>query len=184
MTRVMSAITMNEICEPFITRRAKRHLEKGRTVICMLDSVMVDYYGSKTALSHLGQVSSPEPQLLVIQVFDANAVESVEKALRTSDHGYNPSREGTTLRVSVPPLTEETRKTIVKVMGKTTEDIRISIRNHRRDANEALKKLEKDGEISKDDIKRGLEQVQKQTDSYIAKVDDMLRAKEVEVMEV
>lgn len=165
----------------------KRDLQKmrtGRANSAMLDSIMVDYYGAKTALSHLGQISSPEPQMLVVQVFDTSAVESVEKALRTSDHGFNPSREGNTLRISVAPLTEETRKSLVKVLGKSAEDIRISIRNHRRDANEALKTLEKDGDINKDDAKRALDKIQKQTDSFVTKVDEMLKAKEVDVMEV
>lgn len=175
-----------ESCESAIEafRRELQKMRTGRANSAMLDSVMIDYYGSKTALSHLGQVSSPEPQLLVVQVYDAGAVESVEKALRTSEYGYNPSREGNTLRISVPPLTEETRKNIVKILGKTAEDIRVSVRNHRRDANETLKKLEKDSELAKDDAKRLLDQIQKQTDAYIAKIDEMLRAKEVEVMEV
>jgi ribosome recycling factor len=165
----------------------KRDLQKlrtGRANAAILDSVMVDYYGTKTALTHLGQISSPEPRLIVVQVYDNNAVESVIKALRTSDHGFNPSRDGNTLRISVATLTEETRRDIVKTLHKMAEEIRVSVRNHRRDANEEIKKLEKEGELTKDDVKRALELIQKQTDGHIARVDEMLRAKEVEVMEV
>lgn len=176
----------NEACDSAVDA-FKRDLQKmrtGRANTGVLESVMVDYYGAKTALPHLGQISSPEPRLMMVQVYDSSAVDSVVKALRTSEHAFNPSRDGNTLRISVPPLTEETRRDIVKMLHKMAEEIRVSIRNHRRDANDELKKLEKDGEITKDDVKRAQEVIQKQTDAHIARVDEMLKAKEVEVLEV
>lgn len=175
-----------EECEGAITA-FKRDLQKmrtGRASASILEGVMVDYYGAKTPLIQLGQVSSPEARQLLVQVYDANAVESVEKAIRTSDLGFNPARDGNTLRINVPPLTEESRKEIVRHLHKMAEDIRISVRNHRRDCNDEVKKAEKDGSSTKDDTKRGLDQIQKQTDKYIAEVDALLQAKESECMEV
>ena len=145
---------------------------------------MVDYYGAKTQLSHLGQVSSPEARQLVVQIYDNNAVESVEKAIRSADLGFNPSREGNTLRINVPPLTEQSRKEIVKMLHKMAEEIKVSIRNHRREANDQIKAGEKEGDVSKDDAKRVMESVQAQTDEFIKQVDVHLAAKEAECMEV
>lgn len=165
----------------------KRDLQKmrtGRASTGLVDGLNVDYYGAKTPLNSLGQVSAPEPRLIVIQVFDKGAVSAIEKAIQTSTLGLNPNTDGTTIRISVPALTEESRKDLIKVLGKMAEDIRVSIRNHRRDANEVLKKLEKDGDITKDDSKKGQETIQKQTDDYISKVGQLLSAKEAEVMEV
>ena len=165
----------------------KRDLQKlrtGRASASLLEGIMVDYYGTKTALSHLGQVSVPEARQLVVQVYDANAVSSVEKAIKSSDLGFNPARDGNTLRITVPQLTEQTRKEVVRHLHKMAEEIRVSIRNHRREANEQLKKLEKDGELAQDQAKKMLEKVQKQTDTLIAEVDKLLAVKEAEVMEV
>ncbi len=165
----------------------KRDLQKvrtGRASGSLLESVQVDYYGSKTPLQHLGQISTPEPRLITIQVYDASAVSAVEKAIQTSGLGFNPSREGNLIRVLVPTLTEESRKEIVKRLHKLAEDMKVSVRNHRRDANEAMKKLEKDGEISKDDIAKVLDKIQKQTDSAVVEIDKLLQAKEAECMEV
>jgi ribosome recycling factor len=175
-----------EQCEKAV-ESFKKDLQKmrtGRASTSLLEGVMVDYYGARTALTHLGQISVPEPRLIVVQVFDAGAVESVEKAILNSDLGFNPSRDGSTIRINVPPLTEESRKDIVRRLHKSAEDIRISVRNHRRDANENIKKMEKDGLIPKDDVKRALDKVQKQTDEYIKSVDSVLEAKEQECMVV
>jgi ribosome recycling factor len=163
----------------------KKDLQKvrtGRASSTMLDSVQVEYYGSKTALSHLGQISAPEPRLIVVSVYDVSAVDSVEKAIRNSDLGLNPARDGNTIRIFVPSLTEQTRKDIVKRLNKQTEEVRVFIRNHRRDTNESLKKLEKVGGVTQDEIKKALEQVQKKTDSFISIIDDMLKDKEAECL--
>ena len=165
----------------------KRELQKirtGRASAGLVEGINVDYYGSKTSLAHLGQITTPEANQILIQVFDAGAVESVEKAIMSSELGFNPSRDGNTLRIIVPPLTEERRKDIVKLLNKTAEDIRVSIRNHRRDANDAIKSLEKENAISKDDAKRATESIQKQTDLSIAEVDKLLAEKEEECLQV
>lgn len=165
-------------------RKELQKVRTGRASAGLLEGVMVDYYGSKTALSHLGQITAPEPRLIVIQVFDTSAVQSVEKAIQSAGLNLNPSREGNNIRVNLPALTEENRREIVKVLTKHAEEMRVSIRNHRRDANEQVKKLEKDGDLAKDDVKRVLDKIQKQTDLAIVEVDKLLAAKEAECMEV
>jgi len=165
-------------------KRDMKKMRTGRANASVLEGISVDYYGSKTALSHLGQISSPEPRILAIQVFDAGAVEACEKAILSANLGFNPNREGNTLRINVPTLTEESRKEIVKGLHKQAEDIRISIRNHRRDSNDSLKKFEKEGVVSKDDAKKALDKVQKQTDVFIKEIDKHLAVKEAECMEV
>lgn len=165
----------------------KRDLQKirtGRASASLLEGIMVDYYGSKTQLTHLAQITAPEPRMIVVQVYDGSAVQSVEKAIHSAGLGFNPMREGNILRVSVPVLTEESRKEIVKHLNKQAEEIRVSIRNHRRDANDELKKLEKDSIITKDDSKRCQDKVQKQTDQFVEEVEKLLKAKEAECMEV
>lgn len=165
----------------------KRELQKvrtGRASGSVLEGVMVEYYGSKTALSHLGQITTPEPRMIVVQVYDAGAAVAVEKAIHSSGLGFNPSREGNTIRIVVPPLTEETRRDIVKHLHKMAEDYRVSIRNHRRDANDVIKKLEKEGTVAKDEAQKVMEKVQKQTDSAIAELDKVLAQKEAECLEV
>ena len=176
----------NEDCKNTVSA-FKKELHKvrtGRASSGIVETVMVDYYGAKTQLSHLAQITTPEPRLIMIQVHDASAVSSIEKALKSSGLGFNPAREGNVLRVTVPALTEETRREIIKHLHKMTEDMRISVRNHRRDANEVLKTLEKDGTITKDDCKKSTEKVQKQTEVYVADLDKALAAKELEVKEV
>ncbi|HQH26408.1 MAG TPA: ribosome recycling factor [Oligoflexia bacterium] len=165
----------------------KRELQKlrtGRASAALVEGIHVDYYGAKTALSHLAQISTPEPRQIVVQVYDSGAVVAVDKAIRSADLGFNPMRDGNTLRILVPALTEETRRDIVKHLHKMGEEIRVSIRNHRRDANELLKKLEKAGDLTKDDAKKTLDKVQKLTDQYTQEVDKLLAAKEKECMEV
>ena len=165
----------------------KRDLLKmrtGRASASMVENIQVDYYGSRTPLMHLGQITAPEARTIIIQVYDGSAVESVDKALRTSDLNLNPSREANTLRINIPALTEETRRDIVKVLHKHAEEMRVSIRNHRRDANDLVKKFEKDSTITKDDSKRAMDKIQKQTDLYIQEIDKLLAAKEAECMEV
>ena len=165
----------------------KRDIQKvktGKASTGLVEGVIVDYYGSKTALVHLGQISTPEARLISIQVFDASSIPAIEKAIQTSGLGLNPSSDGNTIRLVVPPLTEETRKDIVRHLHKMAEDKRISIRNHRRDANDSVKKLEKDGSVAKDDVKKVLDQIQKQTDAAIAEIDSLLQVKEAECLEV
>lgn len=176
----------NEACAHSVSA-FKRDLGKvrtGRASSGILEGIMVDYYGSKVPVSQLAQITTPEARLIVLQVYDASAVASIEKAIHGSGLGFNPARDGNTIRISIPPLTEESRKELVKHLHKMAEEIKVSIRNHRRDANDKLKKLEKDAALSKDDAKRVQDRIQKQTDAHIAQVDTLLAAKEAESMEV
>jgi ribosome recycling factor len=156
----------------------------GRASGHMLDSIKVDYYGTPTPISQLGQVSTPEPQLIVISPWDPSVVKEIEKAIQTSDLGFNPQSDGKLIRIPVPPMTEERRKDIVKHLNRTLEEHRTAVRNVRRDGNDALKKLAKDKKISEDEEKRCLEEVQKMTDDEIRRMEEMCRRKEAEVMQV
>ena len=164
--------------------RDLKKLRTGRASSAILENLSVDYYSSKTPLSHLAQISTPEARLILVQVYDASAVAAVEKAIRSSDLGLNPSREGNVLRISIPPLTEEGRREVVKHIGRMAEDRKVSVRGHRRDANDSIKVLEKDNQISKDDGRRVAEKIQKQTDLFICELAKLVAKKEKECMEV
>ena len=159
-------------------------LRTGRASATMLDSITVDAYGSKMPMNQLGNVNVPEPRLLTVQVWDASMTAAVEKAIRDSDLGLNPAAEGQVIRVPVPELSEERRKDLVKVAGKYAENARIAVRNVRRDGMEALKKAEKDGEISEDEQRREGEEIQKITDATVKQIDELLAEKEKDIMSV
>jgi ribosome recycling factor len=159
-------------------------IRAGRASATLLDPVKVDAYGSYVPMSQVGTVSAPEPRLLAVQVWDKGLVKAVEKAIRESSLGLNPSTDGQLVRVPMPPLTEERRQELSKVASKYTEEARISVRNVRRDAMDMLKKLEKDGHISEDDHRRLSDEAQKLTDDHIKKVDDMLAHKQKDIMQV
>jgi ribosome recycling factor len=156
----------------------------GRASVHMLDQVKVNYYGSDMPLNQIAQVHAPEAQLLTIQPFDPSSLGDIEKALRTSDMGFNPQNDGKLIRVPIPPLTEERRKDLVKHLHKVLEDHRTAVRNIRRDGNELIKKALKDKKISEDDEKRALEEIQRLTDDEIKKMEEMSKSKEKEVMQV
>ncbi len=156
----------------------------GRASAHMLDQVKVDYYGTPTPITQLAQVSTPEPQLIVIAPWDPTVAKEIEKAIQTSDLGFNPQSDGKVIRVPVPPMTEERRRDVCKHLNKALEEHRTAIRNVRRDGNEAVKKLAKDKKISEDDEKRAMEEVQKMTDAEIRKMEEMGQKKEAEVMQV
>jgi ribosome recycling factor len=156
----------------------------GRANVHMLDQIRVDYYGSMMPLNQLGQVNAPEPQMITIQPFDTSILGAIEKALRTSDQGFNPQNDGKLIRVPIPPLTEERRKEMVKHLSKVLEEHRTAIRNVRRDGNELIKKATKDKKISEDDERRAMEEIQKLTDGEIKKMEELFKAKEKEVMSV
>jgi ribosome recycling factor len=156
----------------------------GRASVHMLDQVKVSYYGSDMPLNQIAQVHAPEAQLLTIQPFDPSSLSDIEKALRTSDMGFNPQNDGKIIRVPIPPLTEERRKELVKHLHKVLEDHRTAVRNIRRDGNELIKKALKDKKISEDDEKRALDEIQKLTDDEIKKMEEMSKSKEKEVMQV
>jgi len=156
----------------------------GRASVHMLDQVKVDYYGTHTPISQLAQVSAPEPQLIVIAPWDPTILKDIEKAIQTADLGFNPQSDGKIIRIPVPPMTEERRRDVCKHINKILEDQRTSVRNVRRDGNDALKKLAKEKKISEDDEKRSLEEVQKMTDEEIRRMEEMSQRKEAEVMQV
>lgn len=159
-------------------------LRTGRASVNLLDTVMVDVYGSMMPINQVGTVSAPESRMLSVQVWDKSNVSAVEKAIQNAGLGLNPSADGQNVRIPMPDLTEERRADLVKVAGKYAEQTRVSIRNIRRDGMDALKKAEKDGDISKDEQHSEGEVIQKLTDSHVGEVDDLLKNKEVEIMQV
>lgn len=156
----------------------------GRASAHMLDQIKVDYYGTPTPITQLAQVSTPEPQLILISPWDPTILKEIEKTIQTSDLGFNPQSDGKVVRVPVPPMTEERRREVCKHLNRVLEEHRTAVRNVRRDGNDALKKLGKDKKISEDDEKRAMEEVQKMTDEEIRKMEEMSRRKEAEVMQV
>ncbi len=156
----------------------------GRANVHMLDQIRVDYYGTETPVAQMGQISTPEPTLILVQPFDISMVGAIEKAIRTSGAGLNPMTDGKVIRVPIPAMTEERRKDVVKQLNKTLEDHKTAIRNIRRDGNDQIKKAGKDKLISADDEKRASEEVQQLTDAEIRRIEDLFKAKEKEVMTV
>ena len=159
-------------------------LRTGRASIGILDGVKVDYYGTLTPLNQLASLSVPEPQTILIQPWDMTQIQAIEKAIMASDLGLTPSNDGKVIRLNIPQLTEERRRELVKVARKYGEEAKVSIRNSRRDANDKAKALERDKEISQDELKKFSEEIQKITDEFVGKVDKLLAEKEEEIMEV
>jgi ribosome recycling factor len=158
-------------------------LRTGRASAALFDKIRVDYYGEKSPLSQVANISIPEARLIVIQPWDKNLIGEIEKAIRSSELSLNPSNDGKVIRIAIPPLTGERRKELVKQAKAQAEQSRVAIRNIRRDGNEELKKLLKDSKITEDDEKKGGEDLQKLTDTYIASVNQILEEKEKEIME-
>lgn len=156
----------------------------GRANPNILDSIFVDYYGATTPLNQLANVTTPEARLLVVTPYDKTSIGEIEKSIQKADIGLTPSNDGNVIRISIPALTEERRKELVKVVGKYTETAKVQVRNIRRDANDELKKLEKDGDLTEDELRNYLDNVQKETDNFIAELDQMAQEKEAEIMEV
>jgi len=159
-------------------------LRTGRASASLLEQVMVEAYGNSTPITQVASISVPDPRSISVNVWDRGLIVSVEKAIRSGGLGLNPVVEGQNLRVPIPPLTEERRKEIAKIAGKYAEQQRIAVRNVRRDANDDLKKAEKDGAINQDELKRMTDEVQKLTDEAIKRVDEALKTKEQEIMQV
>ena len=173
---------METVIEDF--RRKLATVRTGRAAVSLLDTVMVDYYGTMTPLSQMASVHAPEPQMLTVQPWDQSQIGAVEKAIRTADLGLNPSNDGKLVRIPIPPLTEERRKQLAKQVHDIAEDHRTAIRNVRRDSNERLKKMLKDKTISEDAERDGLDEIQKLTNGYISKIDELSKNKEVEITSV
>jgi len=165
-------------------RREFSAMRTGRASLSMLDNVRVDYYGTPTPLNQVGNLSTPDPTLIQVQPWDAKLLGAIEKAIRQSELDLNPQNDGKIIRIPIPQLNEERRKLLVKNAHKHAEEGRVAIRNVRRDVNDHLKKLMKDHEVSEDDEKRAVADVQKMTDQHIAEIDGVLKKKETEIMAV
>ncbi len=159
-------------------------MRTGRASVAMLDNIRVDYYGTPTPLNQVGNLAVPDPTLITLQPWDPSLLPPIEKAIRTSDLDLNPQNDGKIIRIPVPSLTEERRKNLVKLAHKHAEEARVAVRNVRRDANEHLKKLLKDHDLSEDDEKHALAEIQKLTDQHIEEIGAALKKKEAEIMEV
>jgi len=165
-------------------RKELATIRTGRASISILDNIMVDYYGAPTPINQVAQLGTPDGTLITVQPYDASLVGPVEKAIRTSDLGLNPSNDGRIVRIPVPPLTEDRRKTLAKHVHKVLEDHRTAVRNIRRDGNEFMKKQLKEKLISEDEEKKSLEEVQKLTDEFIHKLEAVALSKEQEILKV
>lgn len=166
------------------TRHEFGSLRTGRASPALLEQIRIDYYGVPTPITQLATVSVPEPRLLVIQPWDKKMAKDVERAILKSELGLTPSNDGAVIRLPIPPLTEERRRDLAKVVRRQTEEGRVAVRNIRREAKEMIEELEEGGEVSEDGAKRALEELQKLTDEFIAAVDKALEAKEKEIMEL
>lgn len=166
------------------TRQELSKLRSGKATVALLDDIKIEYYGQRLPIAQTASVSTPDAHLITVQPWDKSMIHEIERAIQVANIGLTPANDGTLIKLPVPPLTEERRKELVKVAKKFTEDGRVTIRNIRRDANEHLKKAEKDEHVSEDERKRGETDVQKLTDKYIKQLDDILVVKEKEIMEV
>ena len=165
-------------------RRELAGMRTGRASVAMLDGIRVDYYGNPTPLNQVATLATPDPTLITIQPWDPSLVHAIEKAIRSSDLDLNPQNDGKVIRIPVPPLTEERRKVLVKHAHKHAEEGRVAIRNVRRDVNDHFKKMLKDHEVSEDDEKQAMAEVQKLTDQHIEQIGEVLKKKEAEIMMV
>jgi ribosome recycling factor len=165
-------------------RKELGKVRTGRASFSLLDGIKVDYYGTPTPLQQVGTLSVPESRLITVTPWDAKMIGPIEKAIQSGGLGLNPASDGKVVRIPIPPLTEERRKELVKLVKKMAEDARVAVRNIRREAIERIKEKEKKKEISEDGMKRGQERIQKETDAFIRKIDDILKSKEQEILEV
>ncbi|UTR10837.1 ribosome recycling factor [Evansella sp. LMS18] len=185
----MSDAVMNEMEERMSKsieafRKELATVRAGRASTSLLDRVQVEYYGMLTPLNQLATIAVPEARMLTIQPFDKSSISDIERAIQKADLGLSPTNDGNIIRISVPALTEERRQELVKVVGRYTEDAKVAVRNIRRDANDNLKKLQKDGELTEDELRRNQDGVQKQTDAVIKQIEEIAKVKEQEIMEV
>ena len=167
-----------------VLRKEYGTLRAGRATASLLDKITVDYYGTPTPINQVANISVPEPRSIVIQPWEKNMLSPIEKAIMKSDLGLTPNSDGSVIRLNIPQLTQQRRTELVKVVHKKAEESRVAIRNLRRDANESIKKIEKDKTVSEDEAKKAQEDMQKMTDKYIKEVDTVMHAKEKEIMEV
>jgi ribosome recycling factor len=183
---------INEIIEEAKKRMAKSisvfeselaKVRTGRASTALVEHIRVDYYGTQTPINQLATISVPEPRTIVIQPWDTGAIPTIEKAIRQSDLGINPSNDGKVIRIALPVLTEERRRDLVKYVGKLAEEYRVAIRQIRKDTNNLVKEAEKEKKIPEDEVKKGLNRIQEITDSFIKRINEILERKEKEIME-
>ena len=170
--------TLNVLKEDLNTVRA------GRANAALLDQISIDYYGSQTPLKNMANIQVPDPRTLTIIPFDPSTLKSIEKAIQVSNLGINPTNDGKNIRLVIPPLTEERRKDLTKLIKKMGEESKVAVRNLRRDANDQIKKAEKSGELTEDDVKKDLDEIQKMTDKCMKDIDTIVSNKEKELMEL
>lgn len=173
---------MDQVVEDF--KRKLSNIRTGRATVGLLDAVVVDYYGTPTPLNQMASIAVPEPQMMTVQPWDATAMAAIEKAITAANLGLNPSNDGKIIRLTIPALTEERRKQFAKQVHEVAEEHRIAVRNVRHHSNDLLKKMLKDKEISEDEERSGLDDVQKLTNTFIAKIDELSKNKEAEIMVV
>ena len=159
-------------------------LRTGRASVALLDGIRVDYYGTMTPLKQVANLSTPEARLITVQPWEPQLIKEIEKAISASGLGITPSNDGKVIRIPIPPLTEERRKELTKICKKHGEDTKVHVRGFRRDANEELKKLQKDAKLTEDELRKGEAEIQKLTDQYIQKIDDVIKKKEYDILEV
>ena len=159
-------------------------LRTGRASVALLDGIRVDYYGNPTPLKQVANLAIPDSRLITIQPYDQKMIREIEKAIQVSDLGLTPSNDGKLIRVPLPPLTEERRKELIKVCKKHGEEVKVQVRGFRRDGNDELKKLQKDAKLTEDELRKSETEIQKLTDQYVQKIDDVLKKKESEILEV
>jgi ribosome recycling factor len=164
-------------------KKELNRIRTGRASLSILDGIKVDYYGTLTPLNQMATLAVPESRLITIQPWDVSVIKDIEKAILKSDLGLTPSNDGKIIRISIPPLTEERRKEIVKVVHKVCEDYKVSVRNVRRDSNDLVKSMKKDGEISEDDAFKSQDRVQQITDEFVKLIDECYKEKEKEILE-
>ncbi|MBN2650959.1 MAG: ribosome recycling factor [Spirochaetales bacterium] len=158
-------------------------LRTGRASASLFDTIKVNYYGNQTPLNQTANISVPEPRTVVIQPWDKGMLSEIEKAIQKSELGFNPSNDGKIIRINIPALTEQRRKELAKLSKEMAEKAKVAIRNIRRDSNDALKKAQKNGDITEDELKKGEDDIQKTTDKYVKNIDDVQAAKQKEIME-
>jgi len=180
---IISAAESNMKKSVDVVRKEFAALRAGRATPALLDKITVSYYGTPTPLNQLANISVPEARMLVIQPWDKSAIPEIEKSIMKSDLGITPSSDGTVIRLVIPQLTQERRTELVKVIKKKAEEGRVAVRNIRRDTNDAIKAKQKDG-VPEDEVKRGQDEMQKLTDKYIKEIDEMVKSKEQEIMQV
>lgn len=184
MSEIIDVLTQKMERTKSVLKEDLNTVRAGRANPALLDRIYLDYYGVPTPLKNIANISAPDPRTLMIVPFDPKSIQDIEKAINIANLGINPSNDGKVIRLVIPQVTEERRKDLTKQVRKMGEDAKIAIRNERRDANETLKKQEKAGELTEDDLKKDLSEVQKRTDNGIKDIDDIIAEKEKEIMEV